>query len=480
MDAEIDNARVAWDWAVKQRDIERLSQAMDGLFSYYNSRVRSREGEAACRSAVARLQPAAEPEAGALGDTLSLLVEILGYHVYLALDSGRIQAASDSLAQGLALVESSDTSSRDLQAAEAHLWQAGGWLGRISGRGEAQRAYERSLALYRAAGKRSKVAMVLGDLARMNWYAGDYEEASRNLKESAAIYRELDDPGGLSAATWLLGYARAVEGRLEDSERLARESLAFAQELGDPLMTSNRLTGVAWALMWKGRYADSLRLLEERVTIHRDIGFAEDYIGLHLVGRVELDLGHYGRAREHLREALGIARDKDALFGKGNAWLGLGRLALRDGILAEATRLLLDSIAAYETLGHRDLAEMVRCALACAALGLDDLKQARFNVSRALRWSAERGSFIVLVQVLPAAALLLLKQGEIERAVEIWELACTLPAVANSQWHRDVAGRPIAQAAKTSPPAAVAAAKERGRARDMQATLRELAAEFES
>ena len=80
---------------------------------------------------------------------------------------------------------------------------------------------------------------------------------------------------------------------------------------------------------------------------------------------------------------------------------------------------------------------------------------------------------------LPGAALLLLDQRESERVVEIYALSCTLPAVATSRWFADVVGRPIAAAAATLPPDVVAAARERGRARDMQATVEELVDELE-
>jgi hypothetical protein len=66
----------------------------------------------------------------------------------------------------------------------------------------------------------------------------------------------------------------------------------------------------------------------------------------------------------------------------------------------------------------------------------------------------------------------------VERAVEVYALACTFPYVANSRWHQDVIGKPIAAAAAALPPQVVAAAQERGRARDVQATLEELLAEW--
>jgi len=50
--------------------------------------------------------------------------------------------------------------------------------------------------------------------------------------------------------------------------------------------------------------------------------------------------------------------------------------------------------------------------------------------------------------------------------------------VANSRWFEDVAGRHIAAVAATLPPEVVTAAQERGRARDLEATVAELLVEL--
>jgi ATP/maltotriose-dependent transcriptional regulator MalT len=156
----------------------------------------------------------------------------------------------------------------------------------------------------------------------------------------------------------------------------------------------------------------------------------------------------------------------------------LGRLAVREGAYAEARRLCTEGVVGFDACGSTDSAFIARGTLGYAELALGEIHNARRCAVEALTWARDHGTFPLLFEVLPLAAQLLLAEGETERAVEIYELACTLPAVANSQWHADVVGRPIAEAAKALPPAAVAAAKRRGRARDMQATLKELAEEF--
>jgi hypothetical protein len=62
--------------------------------------------------------------------------------------------------------------------------------------------------------------------------------------------------------------------------------------------------------------------------------------------------------------------------------------------------------------------------------------------------------------------------------VEIYALASRYPYVANSQWFEDIAGKQITAVAATLPPEVVAAAQERGRARDLQETVAELLVEL--
>ena len=84
----------------------------------------------------------------------------------------------------------------------------------------------------------------------------------------------------------------------------------------------------------------------------------------------------------------------------------------------------------------------------------------------------------VLLETVPATALLLADAGKHERAVELYALASRYPFVANSRWFEDVFGRHIAAIAATLPPEVAEAARERGRARDLEETVKELLAEL--
>ena len=95
--------------------------------------------------------------------------------------------------------------------------------------------------------------------------------------------------------------------------------------------------------------------------------------------------------------------------------------------------------------------------------------------------SGKTAAILPVLHTLPAAALLLADRGEAERAVELYALASRYPYMANSRWFEDVAGRHIVAAAHPEgvPPELAVAAQERGRERDLWATLEELLTELE-
>jgi hypothetical protein len=117
--------------------------------------------------------------------------------------------------------------------------------------------------------------------------------------------------------------------------------------------------------------------------------------------------------------------------------------------------------------------------------GLGQLPEARAHLREALQVSAEIRDVFTPLYALPVAALLLADEDgrstpDVERAVELYALASRYGYVANSRLWEDIAGREIAAAAAALPPDVVAAAQERGRARDLWATVEKLLAEFRS
>jgi hypothetical protein len=157
----------------------------------------------------------------------------------------------------------------------------------------------------------------------------------------------------------------------------------------------------------------------------------------------------------------------------------LGQVALADEEYSEAQRWLRESVAILQESGARSDVGWPLALLAGAARGLGQSSEACKHLCEALQIAAEIRDAITPMYALPVAALLLDDLGESNRAVEIYALASRYGFVANSCLWEDIAGREIDALAATLPPDVVAAAQERGRARDVLATVEELLDELE-
>jgi hypothetical protein len=131
-------------------------------------------------------------------------------------------------------------------------------------------------------------------------------------------------------------------------------------------------------------------------------------------------------------------------------------------------------------IGQRDELGWVLAGLGAAALGLGDLPTARQCFCEALQIAIAVRSFMTLMVLIPTLVLLQLLQGELEQAVELYALCLRYPAVANSQISEEWVGQYAVGVMEALPPEVVAAAQERGRARDLWDTAAELLDELEN
>lgn len=141
---------------------------------------------------------------------------------------------------------------------------------------------------------------------------------------------------------------------------------------------------------------------------------------------------------------------------------------------ADANRLLKESIATYRAVGLPNEQIMVLTDSSVAAWGMGELAKARQHLCEARRMADQVRADMVLILMLPIAAILTADLGESERAVELYALALRYPFVAQSRWFDDVFGQRITTVAAALRPEVVAAARERGRSRDLEATVAEV------
>jgi predicted ATPase/DNA-binding SARP family transcriptional activator len=474
METEIDNVRVAWDWATEQGQVEWLDQGLDGLCLFYGTRGRWKEGETASRMAADRL---AGTEATA--DVLRTRARALTWQGGLKVVTEGPEDARALLQQSLAILERPELANQDTRREKAFALVRTG-LAMMARHEDGRQSVRQSLPLYRALGDQWAIAHALFVLASTALNMGALGEARKLHEESLAIRRALGDQIGMADSLGQLGLLSWVQGQLEEGEALCLESLAIHQEGGLRPNAPQGLIRLGEARVRLGRLAEGLALLEESLAVYTDLA---DVVGQAsanaLVCEAKTHLGDYEQARVVGRAGLATCREADYLWGIGFAGFALGLAALGVQEHAEAQQLLQESAVAFREVKHRENLGWALAVLGYADRELSQPSQARQHLCEAFETATEIGVFMPMIYGLPLAALLLADWGQHERAVEIYALASRYGFVANSRWFEDVAGQHIAAIAAALPPKVIAAAKDRGRECDLDATVRELAVELE-
>jgi tetratricopeptide (TPR) repeat protein len=381
------------------------------------------------------------------------------------------------LRRSLELLEHPTLAEQDTRRERALILFVKGWVDAYSVNHEqARETFERSLALYRAVGDLAGVCDTLGNLSSGARGAGSLREAERLGREQLAVWRALGSPSGIAEALTQLGYTLAEQGQFEEAERLHREAVAVSRETSWLATFEMSIRGLALVLLHCGKYAESLPLLEQSVAICEDTGnhFNLGHASV-IFAHAWLHLGQYILARQRGQLGLTLYREgRTEPWSAGMALLALGRADLAEGAYAEAQCRLRESVDVLWECGIQKDGGWALLSLAHAAHALGQPARARQCLCKALRPALKNGHAVTLLSALPVMALWLAEAGEVERAVELYALATRYGHVANSRWYEDVAGKQIAAAAAALPPDVVAAAQARGRARNLEATVKEL------
>jgi predicted ATPase/DNA-binding SARP family transcriptional activator len=464
--AEIDNVRAAWRWAIAQARVPEIRQAAESLFRYYLIRTQVQEGEEAFAQAVAALESPACQAAGwgterevALG--LALVFQgYLGYFIYSP------ERARALVRRGLEVLRPLGAR-KELALAK---WTAA-YFDAMESPAEKARLARESLAIYEELGDRSGIARCYLDLG-LGPPEGGYQR--EYLEKSLALSREIGDRWCMAFALFILGENSLQLGAYQEAKRYYQESLVIRRQIGDHQGMQWALDCLGFVAREQGEYGEAQRLILESLTIAREIG---DQLGvsgsLDLLGLVALDLGDYEEAEQLLKEGLAIRTQVGAGWEAVLSIQHLGDLALAVGDHEGASRNYHRSLRICQDLDRpAGVAEAHRgLGAVCSTLG--DPEGARQHFRAALEMAADVGARL---DILARFAALMASEGEREGAAEL--SAFVLHHRASPKRTQNRAGRLLDELASQLPPGATAAAQERGRARDLDATVAELSAEL--
>jgi tetratricopeptide (TPR) repeat protein len=294
------------------------------------------------------------------------------------------------------------------------------------------------LSLFRNLGDQRGIALAVHGLAWSAWHSGEYADAKQSFEESLVLFRQIGELEGIQASLHGLGYICWILGEYERGRELHLEMLQLCEETGNRGGIARALGDLGIDAIGLKQYDKAHELFGQSLAIYRDIGNAmgmADELGD--LAEAANALGDYAQAEQYVREAFRVLPEGERDYDLGS-W-------------------------EYRNLGN-------------AACGLGNYADARKHLRRSLELAVAAQMPSRHLLTLVGVARVLAKQCDQERALEL--LALVVYHRFSWQMAKDQAAPLIAELEAELPPDVVAAAWERGRARDLDATVAELLGEL--
>ena len=477
MEAESENIRAAWRWAVEHVQIEQLDLAIEGLQNFYWQSGRYAEAEAAYGVAAEAIAGAGEIVAPGT-DCLRVEVRALAWQSNFQRAMGFRESAHQLQQRCLGLLQSPTLEGVDTRLERAILSMSRGLTVCMADYAQGRDEFARGFALFRELDNRWGMAWSLGCWGTMSLFLGARAEAKQRFEEGLVIHQALGNASGIAGALSRLAVLASLEGQFDRAERLAREGVVTSLDAGSRTQSALALLDLGGVLEDVAKFIEAHSVLQQCLALFCDLGHRHYITEVHgFLGRVDLHLGRYEEARDHVQTGLALAHEHGPRYCVGENLLLLGCLDLVQGAAASARPLLEESTAVFHEVGHRDDLCVALACLALTAHRLGDTPGARQHLCHALEIAQVSGAVPPLMWDLAVAARLMAAEAADERAVELYALASRYPLVARSRWFADVAGNTVAEVAATLPAERVVILEKRGRARNLEATVEEFLAE---
>lgn len=478
--AEMDNCRATWRWAISKGQLEHLAQALDGLglFMFYWS-GRFQEAALLFQQAIEKVEEFQTAAA------LQLLIRLLSWQLFFSHTLGQGEQRDRQCQRGLTLLNQPPISQLEQWLPKGRvlllLGKAATFFDRIKG----HQLLKESLALCRLVGDQSGEARALAFLSEVAFTFGNLAEAERLQRESLAIHRALGNQ--LAIANGYKELAVIMNGvgdrnRLDEAENLIRKSLAIYQELDNRFGLAEALIRSGQIHNLSGRFDKALTVYQENLQLFGERG-NQYYIPflLSFCSQAHLHGGQYEEAHSLSEQALTLGRQIEHGYAIALALRMLGQVALTGADYATAETILQESAGILRTYGQTGLLDELAFGLglsSLALLGLGKVNQAIQLLSEALTLSQGSRALWASISLLAAGSLLFIDRAQVERAVELYTLASSHPFVASSRWFEEVCGRHVAAAATALPAEVVERARRRGATLDWWGTLEKLQGEM--
>lgn len=225
---------------------------------------------------------------------------------------------------------------------------------------QAEQYCQEGLVLARQQGHREHLTHLLIQLGSIAYYRGQDEQAQAYFQEGLAIARQIGHRAQICRLLANLGAPLAEQGNYAQAERYLQEGVDLARELGNRDSLPFLLMNLGRAIGQQGDYSRANACFQEGIEVARSMGspwlissVLRDW------GDIHLKFAQLDAAAAAFNEVLSLTNSPGQdPYLIAQAAHGLAQIAALHGDITEAHRLAIDSMKAFEALGHSKAKEI--------------------------------------------------------------------------------------------------------------------------
>ncbi len=342
---EIENARLAWQWFVAQRDVERLNRLAPVLYRFHEAQSLYQQAETLLAPAAA-LSYVAQARVGA---TFYFLNKSDDARRELTLALSRAQAVRDDSESAFCFLQFGNVAFDGgdfVQAAQhyetclAHarvlndfylMTDANNNLAFVAvRRGDlvSARAFcEHAIDAATRIDEKRGIAGARINLALIEYSAGNFDAARVQLELALPLFQAVNDQRGVNMTLANLGELAREQKDLESAQKLYHRALKGYQAIGQPEKIAQQFRNLGEVAMQRADFVQARRLFHDALAVYQRIGAryweANTYCSL---GEIALKTRDVPRAQREFEIALQLAQNIDAAPRALDALFGLARV----------------------------------------------------------------------------------------------------------------------------------------------------------
>ncbi len=371
IEAEIDNIRAAWLWAVEHSRVEDIEQAQHPLVVFCAIQSRFLEGSDAFEKA-AQMLDGGDPR------TELRLASVLCSLGAMCVRGGAMEKAKVALERSWQLY-----SQHGVLPAPGQGWDPRTVLAYTSillgsNISVVEQFVREVVQDHTLRGDRFSLSQICAILATVIRVQGRYEEARHYAQQAYAYTVTTGDEfiGSFCLQEW--GTLSQLLGDTADAKRRLQASYAIRKDFADSRGMADTLTSLGRIALLERDNAEARRYYEQARMICHDLG---DKVGLAAalegMGNSATPLGHYGEARRYLLEALQLSSQYMPPL-MPSIFVGVGELFLQTGKQARGIELL--ALALHHPAGDKDTKDRAQRLLNRYPEAREALQRASMNV----------------------------------------------------------------------------------------------------